>query len=92
MNDRLDASELPTGWAVRLRRYGCDIDMLKTVVAGLYDAGKVRPQRQDVFRAFQATPLDEVRVVILDKTPTRARMKPTGSHFRYRMRYLRRDR
>lgn len=69
MNDRLDASELPTGWAVRLRRYGCDIDMLKSVLAGLYDAGKVRPQRQDVFRAFQLTPLDEVRVVILGQDP-----------------------
>lgn len=69
MTDRPDASELPDGWAGALRGRGYDTDMLKSLAAEIYDTGKVRPQRQDVYRAFQLTLLGEVRVVILGQHP-----------------------
>lgn len=72
MTEDLDASDLPDDWASALREHGCDLSMLSALVADVYkpcESTKVRPLRQDVFRSFHLTPLNEVRVVILGQDP-----------------------
>jgi uracil-DNA glycosylase len=69
MTKGVNAAELPDHWASALDRHGYDPHAARLVVE-LYEQGSsVRPQRQDVFRAFHLTRLENVRVVILGQDP-----------------------
>ncbi|WP_446664115.1 uracil-DNA glycosylase [Flexivirga sp. B27] len=69
MSSARNGVNLPDDWFAAVGRHGFagDIDQL---VSGAYDgAEKVFPPKDQVFRAFQMTPLEAVRVVIVGQDP-----------------------
>lgn len=66
-----DCSALPSDWAGKLNTRGRTSADLARLTNVAYRAGgvDVYPPRNDVFRAFYATPFDRVRLVIVGQDP-----------------------
>lgn len=65
--------EVPADWMAAIAQRGLSRVEIAQTLDAVYgranSAGFVRPDRRDVFRALQLTPLDKVRVVILGQDP-----------------------
>lgn len=54
---------------------------LLTFIDNVYQKGNVFPQRENVFKAFELTPLDDVKVVILGQDPYHQKGQAMGLAF-----------
>jgi uracil-DNA glycosylase len=82
-----DSPRLQRDWAFVLSHQGVEIAELRDLVDGIYRSAPpetVRPERRDVFRAFDLTPLPDMRVVILGQDPYPGEGRADGLAFSVR--------
>ena len=65
--------DIPADWLAAMRPFlkiqGVDLNALEAFLDREYAAGQVFPPRHQIFRAFAATPFDEVRLLLLGQDP-----------------------
>ncbi|OFS62146.1 uracil-DNA glycosylase [Nosocomiicoccus sp. HMSC09A07] len=62
----------------------CDFTELETVLENKYSDGVVYPKRDEIYRAFQLTPFQDVKVVILGQDPYHGENQAYGLAFSVR--------
>ncbi|MBO7621326.1 MAG: uracil-DNA glycosylase [Victivallales bacterium] len=65
--------DIPADWLAAMRPFlkiqGVDLNALEAFLDREYAAGQVFPPRHQIFRAFAATPFDDVRLLLLGQDP-----------------------
>ena len=65
--------DIPKDWLAAmwpfLKIQGVDLNALEAFLDREYAAGQVFPPRHQIFRAFAATPFDDVRLLLLGQDP-----------------------
>lgn len=76
-------TQVPTSWQAPLRNYlqSPAYTQLMNQVDQLYQTATVYPPRQQLYRAFQLTPYDQVRVVIMGQDPYHGPNQANGLAF-----------
>lgn len=73
---------LPTDWAAGVAVQGLDVEVIDDIVDRAYVAPTTTwPTESAVFRAFELTPLDRVRVVVVGQDPYPSAADATGVAF-----------
>lgn len=76
-------SNIQQDWKNRLQKMWetSSFQQLHTFLQTAYDEGRVYPREEDVFRAFQMTPYQDVKVVILGQDPYHGPHQAQGLSF-----------
>ena len=77
--------DIPADWLAALwpflKLQGVDLNALETFLDREYASGQVFPPRHQIFRAFAATPFDDVRLLLLGQDPYHEQGQACGLAF-----------
>lgn len=77
--------DIPADWLAAMRPFlklqGVDLNALEAFLDREYASGQVFPPRHQIFRAFAATPFDDVRLLLLGQDPYHEQGQACGLAF-----------